>query len=308
MIFVWFNFFLMKRMPNVLFISPDASNIYQVILEGFCTYAPQVETELMLLTTPQYEYKNKVEKVYNFFSKLFFNRNLKKIAHDKIIAKRIQNLQDKYVLIFIIRPDLLSNDVLLLLKSKTSNFIAYYWDSMSFFPRKKSILAFFDKVYSFDVADCKNYGLTFLSNFYYYEPSPPIETYKMVFCISHLEKRRFLLFNKMGQFLEDSHIAFRFLTKQSKNKLKSKYVEYLKDEMPYAEMLHLLNQYDIILDIAKPQQNGLFFRIFESMGMNKKVITNNCAVMNYDFYFPNNICVVDFDRLTIPESFFETPF
>ncbi len=119
----------------------------------------------MLLTTPQYEYKSKAEKVYNFFSKLFFNRNLKKIAHDKIIAKRIQNLQDKYALIFIIRPDLLSNDVLLLLKSKTSNFIAYYWNSMAFFPRKKSILAFFDKVYSFDVADCKDYGLMFLSNF-----------------------------------------------------------------------------------------------------------------------------------------------
>jgi hypothetical protein len=130
----------------------------------------------------------------------------------------------------------------------------------------------------------------------------------MVFCISHLEKRRFQLFNKMGKFLEENQITFRFLTKQSKNKLKSPYIEYLKETIPYSEMLKLLNHYEVILDITKPLQNGLSFRIFESIGMNKKIITNNRAVLEYDFYNPNNILVVDFDNLTIPKSFFETPF
>ena len=73
-------------------------------------------------------------------------------------------------------------------------------------------------------------------------------------------------------------------------------------------MLKLLNHYEIILDIAKPNQHGLSFRIFESLGMNKKIITNNRSVMEYDFYNPNNILVIDFDNLIIPKSFFETPF
>jgi hypothetical protein len=31
-------------------------------------------------------------------------------------------------------------------------------------------------------------------------------------------------------------------------------------------------------------------------------------VMEYDFYNPNNILVVDFENINIPKSFFETPF
>jgi hypothetical protein len=296
-----------KIMPSILLIAPDASNIYQVILEGFQTFTPEVESEVMLLTTPSYRYKNKSEKIRNFLSKVFLNRNIKEVHHNQIIEKRLANLRDKYDLIFIIRPDLLNNNILSSLKSKTSNFIAYYWDSMVFFQRKKQILFFFDKVYSFDNQDCKENGFELLTNFYYYEPEP-VEPDKMVFCISHLEKRRFQLFNEMGKFLEENQITFRFLTKQSKNKLKSPYIEYLEETIPYAEMLQLLNHYGVILDITKPLQNGLSFRIFESMGMNKKIITNNSSVMEYDFYNPNNILVVDFDNLSIPKTFFETSF
>lgn len=294
-------------MPKLLLIAPDASNIYQVILEGFQTFTPEVEAEVMLLTTPPYRYKNNGERVKNFLSKVFLNRNVKEVYHNQIIEKRLEILRDKYDLIFVIRPDLLSNNTLSFLKSKTQNFIAYYWDSMVFFPRKKDIIPFFDKVYSFDSQDCEENKFELLTNFYYYEPEP-VEPDKMVFCISHLEKRRFQLFNKMGKFLEENQITFRFLTKQSKEKLKSPYIEYLEETIPYAAMLQLLNHYEVILDITKPLQNGLSFRIFESMGMNKKIITNNRAVMEYDFYNPNNILVVDFDNLDIPKAFFETPF
>ena len=144
-------------MPNLLIIAPDASNIYQIILEGFQTFTPEVKTEVMLLTTHPYKYKNRTEKVLNFLSKTFINRNIKDIYHSKIIDKRLKNLQDKYDLIFIIRPDLLSDNNLSFLKAKTSKLIAYYWDTMSFFPRKKNIIPFFDKVYSFDSQDCKDF-------------------------------------------------------------------------------------------------------------------------------------------------------
>ena len=46
----------------------------------------------------------------------------------------------------------------------------------------------------------------------------------------------------------------------------------------------------------------------EALGMNKKMITNNRSVMEYDFYNPNNILVIDFDNLVIPKEFFQTPY
>lgn len=294
-------------MPNLLIVAPDASNIYKIILEGFQTFTPEVKTEVMLLTTPRYKYKSKTEKIFNFLSKIFINRNIKDVYHNKIIEERLKNLQDKYDLIFIIRPDLLSDGNLSFLKAKTPKLIAYYWDTVSFFPRKKKTIPFFDKIYSFDNQDCKNYGFTLLTNFYYYEPAPT-EIDKTLFCISHLEKRRYKLFNEMGKFLEENKISYRFMTRQSVEKLKSPYIEYMKESIPYDEMLKLLNHYEVILDIAKPNQAGLSFRIFESLGMNKKIITNNRSVMEYDFYNPNNILVIDFENIVIPKSFFETPF
>ena len=294
-------------MPTVLIIAPDASNIYKIILKGFHTFNTEVKTEVMLLTTRRYKYKNRTEKVLNFLSKTFINRNIKDIYHSKIIDKRLKNLQDKYDLIFVIRPDLLSDNNLSFLKAKTSKLIAYYWDTIAFFPRKKNIIPFFDKVYSFDSQDCKDFKLILLTNFYYYEPAPA-EIYKTLFSISHLEKKRYKLFNEMGIFLEENNISYRFMTRQTVEKLKSPYIEYMQESIPYSEMLKLLNHYEVILDIAKPNQAGLSFRIFESLGMNKKIITNNRSVMEYDFYNPNNILVIDFDYLVIPKSFFETPF
>ena len=255
----------------------------------------------------RYKYKSKAERLGNFFSKLLLNRNIKDIYYDKVMVKRFAILKDNYDLIFVIRPDLLTDHHLTTLRAKTSNFIGYYWDTIDFYPRKKKILHYFHKIYSFDIQDCKKYNFDRLTNFYYYEPAPgPID--KSVFCISHIEKKRYPFFNQIGKFLDENNITYRFLTKQSKEKLRSPYIEYLKESIPYAEMLKLLNHYEIVLDIAKPNQHGLSFRIFEALGMNKKMITNNRSVMEYDFYNPNNILVIDFDNLVIPKSFFKTPF
>ena len=294
-------------MPNILVIAPTTANIYKVIVDGFKNYAPEAHTEFMSNTFPRYKYKSKLEKVGNFLSKVFLNRNIKDIYYRKILMKRFAILKEKYDIIFVIRPDHFTDKELIFLKSKTPNLVAYYWDSMDFYPRKKKIIHLFDKVYSFDNQDCIKYKFDRLTNFYYYEPSPePID--KTVFCISHIEKRRYRFFNQMGKFLDENNISYRFLTKQSKEKLRSPYIEYLKESIPYSEMLKLLNCYEIILDIAKPNQHGLSFRIFEALGINKKMITNNRSVMEYDFYNPNNILVIDFDNLIIPKSFFETPF
>jgi hypothetical protein len=297
----------MDKVYNLLVIAPETSNIQEIIFDGFNTFASDVQTDLMLNTVPKYKYRNTTERIVNFLSKTFLNRNIKKINERQIIRKRLEKLKKTYDLIFIIRPDILTDSDLQFLKSKTNNFIAYYWDAMAFFPRKEKIMPFFDKVYSFDTEDCKKYNLELLTNFYYHEPEP-VEVENTLFCISHLEKRRYELFNRMGKYLEENNIKFRFMTRQSVEKLKSPYIEYMKESIPYPEMLKLLNHYAVILDIAKPNQAGLSFRIFESLGMNKKIITNNRAVMEYDFYNPNNILVIDFEDINIPKSFFETPF
>ena len=70
----------------------------------------------------------------------------------------------------------------------------------------------------------------------------------------------------------------------------------------------LVKRSRIILDIAKPGQAGLSFRFFEAMASRKKVITTNRSVVDYDFYNPANILVIDEANPVIPERFITDPY
>ena len=63
-----------------------------------------------------------------------------------------------------------------------------------------------------------------------------------------------------------------------------------------------------ILDLMRVGQIGLSFRIFEAMAMEKKIVTNNPEIRNYNFYNPNNILVLEEDFSNLNRDFFETPY
>jgi predicted secreted protein len=52
----------------------------------------------------------------------------------------------------------------------------------------------------------------------------------------------------------------------------------------------------------------LSFRVFEAMAYQKKIITNNKSIMEYDFYNPNNILVLQNNTYEFESSFFETAY
>jgi hypothetical protein len=64
---------------------------------------------------------------------------------------------------------------------------------------------------------------------------------------------------------------------------------------------------NVILDVAKQGQTGLTFRPFEALGLNKKLITTNASIKDYDFYDPENIMIVEPGRICLEKEFFETP-
>jgi hypothetical protein len=63
-----------------------------------------------------------------------------------------------------------------------------------------------------------------------------------------------------------------------------------------------------LLDIHRDNQSGLSFRVFECMGLHKKLITTNFNVKEYDFYNENNILVIDANNPVIDADFFEKPY
>ena len=55
-------------------------------------------------------------------------------------------------------------------------------------------------------------------------------------------------------------------------------------------------------------QTGLSFRVFEAMALEKKIITNNPTIKNYNFYHPQNILVLNEDFSNLTSEFFQTPY
>ena len=78
----------------------------------------------------------------------------------------------------------------------------------------------------------------------------------------------------------------------------------------YAEYLDMLKQSRAILDITQHGQNGFSMRVMESIFLGKKLISTNTALLDADFYDPNNILVVDSEKMDISaiQQFMSTDF
>ncbi|WP_462254042.1 hypothetical protein [Ferruginibacter sp.] len=293
-------------MKKILFLAPDSVGIIKV-----------VQKELALLTDLQidyidlnefkdkFRYKNIFHRARNLYLKTFKKINLKPIFFNNQVKEQINKQQNYYDRIVIIRPDLLNDELLALLKARTKNFIAYYWDSVTFFPRKITIKHFFDKIYSFDTDDCKKYGFLPLNNFYFYEDNTAKITDNVYCLISH--DKRLATVEKIGRYLNAKGIA-NTLKIYKDIPFKYKDVMPVHQIIPYQTMLNEIAQSTILLEVLKEQQRGLTFRALEALGLKKKLITNNKQIKNYDFFEENNIFVINTDNINIPDWFFKTPY
>jgi hypothetical protein len=88
----------------------------------------------------------------------------------------------------------------------------------------------------------------------------------------------------------------------------SKNVEIITKQRSIAEVSELIKDCKIIVEIQRSEQVGLSFRIFEALGHHKKLITTNKDIVNYDFYNPQNILVVDEDNIEIPVDFVSSSY
>ena len=71
------------------------------------------------------------------------------------------------------------------------------------------------------------------------------------------------------------------------------------DKISSQEISKVVAETKVILDIQHPNQTGLTMRTIEMIGMNKKMITTNQDIKNYDFYCEENISVIDRNNVNL---------
>jgi hypothetical protein len=257
-----------------------------------------------------YKYSSFFEKTSNFFLKLFLNKNIKKIKAEEFILKRLDELGHQDI-VLVIRPDRISKNTHLKIKQHADKYIAYIYDSCKRIPIEHLLKGVFCKVFSFDSLDCEKYNFIFITNYIYLEKIEVSNDYNIentAFVIMSIDER-FDFLNKVANYFTTNKVDFKFIMVGKKvPKRSNSNIIFVKKPIHIKETIAELEKAKIFLDFIRKDQNGLSFRIFEAMAMQRKIITTNTSIKKYDFYNPTNILVLEDKNINIDAAFLETPY
>ena len=255
-----------------------------------------------------YKYPNTFYKIYNFILKTIFKKNLKNIYYGNEILKILKEKNEIQDIILTIKGDFIDPKKILDFKKYTKKSIAFFNDSITRCPKIKRVLNNFDEVYSFEKEDCQKYNLKFISNWIYPIPKSSNQNNKyQLFNISSKDRRSTII-SEIAMILKEKNINYKIIIYDKKKKNSDPNIEYTSKYISLADVNDYANSAKVLLDINRKGQKGLTFRIFESLGLEKKIITTNADVKNYDFYNPNNILIIDEENVSIPLEFFNNEY
>lgn len=245
------------------------------------------------------------------------------LYYSKIIE---ENRDKKFDYILIVKCDMTPVESLKQMREvfPEAKLCLYLWDSVTNIPGVAKKFKYFDTLHSFDPEDCSVYPqLKFRPLFYSDNFAKPIQekNYQYDVCfLGTIHSDRYKVIKQVQKIAtEKNWKSSWFCYLQSKSiyhyyKLtKKEFKDTTQDSFSFEkktsdEIAAIEDKSRTILDIQHPAQKGLTMRTIEMLGMNKKLITTNASIKNYDFFNPDNICVIDRNNVEIPEEFIQKPF
>ena len=264
-----------------------------------------------------------------------FNRAVLKVfpilfagQSEKYYNKIIESNKNKdYDFILIIRCDMITDHILEKLKSIFPNakFCLYLWDSLKNIKGVKDKFHYFDTIHSFDTEDCKKVDcLRFRPLFYLDEYQlTPVDNAEYLYDITFIgtaHTDRYEVISKVEEeagkyglkhfwflYLQNKFIYFVYcITKKSFRKAPRGTFSFSK--MSSTDIASVIKNSFTVLDIEANSQTGLTMRTIEMLGMNKKLVTTNANIKDYDFFNPNNIQIIDRKKIKLDMEFFKKGF
>ncbi|NUU67347.1 hypothetical protein HQN64_14725 [Enterobacteriaceae bacterium BIT-l23] len=231
-------------------------------------------------------------------------------------------------LILIVNPEAMDKIIIDELRRACPNarIVIYLWDSLRNKRYISELFRFCDKVFTFDYDDAKSKMLEFLPLFFTVSSRgrTTVKPKKIVF-IGSIHSTRLKTIAFVNSLAMKERIKFSFslyfpsriiyaITYIKSGVLRKQLGDHvILKPLPYDEYLHEMSSSEFVLDIAHPKQTGLTMRTLEAIAFNKKIITTNDNIKNYDFYEPdkhfiltkeNEHQLVDFIQLSSPECYY----
>ncbi|MDH6251205.1 hypothetical protein M2347_000932 [Chryseobacterium sp. H1D6B] len=259
------------------------------------------------------------ERAKNALSKTLLNKNLKTEKRQQFVFDSLEKMgrQDQ---ILVLNPDTFDISTLKEIKKYTDRLITYLYDNLERFPVEDK-LYLFDKIFSFDATDIKKHGFEKLTNYIYLphtsydQPKPKMD----LFYITSYDNKRVSFIKLLAKKLTAMDVKFQIMIigkKTWKHQLKNLFIKvpenlsliFSMKKICHTALLEYYKNSKVLLDLMRENQYGLSFRVFEAMALEKKIITDNEAIKNYDFYNPNNILILNESCSNLNKLFFDSPY
>lgn len=164
------------------------------------------------------------------------------------------------------------------------------------------------KIFSFDKDDCKKYGLYYNFNLLPTFKLKKLENKSTCFFCGQ-DKNRFSILEALYSGIYETGNRAEFIIRKDRH---CSYphntpIKLIDKNIPYEEVLDKIAETKCLVDIVQDGQIGLTYRPLEALFYNKKLITNNKTIVDYDFYKYENIYVLDYDKRSLKE-FIESDF
>ena len=245
---------------------------------------------------------NKISKKYNIEELYFLNTDkplfklLKKVKIS--ILGKWKNEINKYDK-FIIFESLYNEKVAKKIKrtKKENKVIVYFWnyidDNNKYILNDKNI----DEFWTFDKNDAQKYNMKNNPQFYTKNVKILDEQNKYDVLFLGRPKTRKKDIVDLEKKLKEEGIQTNF-----------KIIENEKDYVSYDEYLKMIAESKCILDYNQEGQVGLSLRPMEALFLERKLITNNTDIKNYDFYNHDNIFILGEDNINEIKEFINKPY
>lgn len=205
-------------------------------------------------------------------------------------------LKSDYVIFF----DIFEKEIVDLLREKTKDTKEIFWIWNKIDHKYINELKKISKnVWTFDKTEAEKTKIKYSSQFYWRkkEEINNDEIYdlyfigqdkgraKRIFEIKDLLKKiEFKIIIILNKYRKEG-IEYFFKEKNIKK-------NYSLKNIPYEDVVEDIKKSKVILELTKKEQSGLTLRALEALFFDKKLITDNENIKEYDFYNPNNIFIL----------------
>lgn len=300
---------------NILFISPEFFGVDHSIMNELKRRGANVKW------FDERSVKSSFGRAVNSISPMIFTTH-----SEKYYRRNIELIEESIDVVLVIKGEMISKKCIKMFREKwpSAELILYFYDPVENIKGILDKVPLYDRVISFEPKDCQKYGFEFrplFSDFPQHDHEKVNNCNEYDICFyGTMYGDRFNVVYQMKKLCKEKHMKlyafcflrgkfmslFYYLTNPGYRKLGTKAISFKPKSG--SELAAIVNSSSIILDANDIKQQGLTIRTLETLLAGKKMITTNTDIERYEFYNPQNICIVDRNNLQVPDYFWDSQY